>query len=282
MTGHRGDVLSVALTPDDKRCISVSEDGTLRVWDVSTGRQIGILESRHEAGDEVAFSPDGRLCVFSCKDNTVGVWDLQKARENQVLRGLSAAVSGVAVTRDSRKCVSASWVGELVLWDMASGRTLRVIESFLDGVQSLVLAAERERCVFSFRGGLVIWDFENSEELRVLQDHDSGAVCLPLAMNDDGHESVDPFHEKSLQTRSPSYYGVSVSPDGKYAVSASSDDSLRLWDLEAGVVLARFQSESPLFACVLSPDGSSVVAGGTQGAVHFFRRIGDLAWSPIE
>src|SRR5262249_38825432 len=38
LKGHSGDVLSVTFSPDGKRIASGSVDGTIRLWDVATGR----------------------------------------------------------------------------------------------------------------------------------------------------------------------------------------------------------------------------------------------------
>ena len=60
-TGHTGTIYSVAFSPDGKTLASASRDGTVRLWDVATHRQIGNPIAGHAGGvTSVAFSPDGK------------------------------------------------------------------------------------------------------------------------------------------------------------------------------------------------------------------------------
>jgi WD40 repeat protein len=54
---------------------------------------------------------------------------------------------------------------------------------------------------------------------------------------------------------------VAVSPDGRRAVSASHDETLKVWDLETGRELRTLQGHSSsVFGVVVSPDGRRVVS----------------------
>ncbi|MDT9326308.1 MAG: WD40 repeat domain-containing protein, partial [Limnospira sp. PMC 1286.21] len=67
---------------------------------------------------------------------------------------------------------------------------------------------------------------------------------------------------------------VAIAPDGKRAVSASDDKTLKLWDLETGEVLATFTGEGAMESCAIAPDGVTVVAGDGSGRVYFLRLEG--------
>jgi WD40 repeat protein len=61
---------------------------------------------------------------------------------------------------------------------------------------------------------------------------------------------------------------VAISQDGSRAISGSYDNTLRLWDLETGRILAEFSGEGSIMAIALSRDGQRMVAGDSLGRVH--------------
>ncbi|MBZ5622716.1 MAG: TIR domain-containing protein, partial [Acidobacteriia bacterium] len=116
LEGHSDLVDDVAVTPDGKRAVSASHDGTLRVWDLDTGRALRTLtlEGRHWVL-RVAVTPDAKRAVSLTSDDALRVWDLDTGR---VLRILEGSYGGVAVTADGKRAVSASHDRTLKVWDL--------------------------------------------------------------------------------------------------------------------------------------------------------------------
>ena len=80
----------MAVSPDGRRAVSASDDKTLKVWDLETGRELRTLEGHSDGVTGVAVSPDGRRAVSASYDNTLKVWDLESGRELRTLEGHSA------------------------------------------------------------------------------------------------------------------------------------------------------------------------------------------------
>ena len=59
------------------------------------------------------------------------------------------------------------------------------------------------------------------------------------------------------------------SPDGQLALSASSDNTLRLWDVASGNEVSRWLTDAAVCCCAFNPDGHTVLAGDYIGGVHF-------------
>jgi WD40 repeat protein len=62
-----------------------------------------------------------------------------------------------------------------------------------------------------------------------------------------------------------------MTADGRWALSASDDRTLKLWDLATGVCLTTFIGESGLLSCAITSDGTMIVAGEETERVHFLR-----------
>ena len=76
LRGHDNIVLSAAFSPDGKRIVTASFDGTARIWDATTGEPIGEPLRGHERGvTSAAYSPDGRRIVTASQDKTARIWD---------------------------------------------------------------------------------------------------------------------------------------------------------------------------------------------------------------
>ena len=76
LEGHTSWVASVAFSPDGKLLASGFGDGTIKLWDVATGREVRTLEGHTDIVLSVAFSPDGKILASGSDDGTLKLWDI--------------------------------------------------------------------------------------------------------------------------------------------------------------------------------------------------------------
>ena len=64
-------------SPDGKRIVTASDDGTARVWDAQTGQPLTEPMKHGNVAVSAQFSPDGKRIVTASQDKTARVWDAQ-------------------------------------------------------------------------------------------------------------------------------------------------------------------------------------------------------------
>ena len=122
LRGHEKLVDSVAFSPDGSVLASGSDDGTIRLWDVSTEQPIGEpLRGHDRRVTSVAFSPDGSLLASGSWDVTIRLWDVSTGQPiGEPLRGSEDTVLDIAFSPDGSVLASGSWDSTIRLWDVST------------------------------------------------------------------------------------------------------------------------------------------------------------------
>jgi len=236
LDGHTGQVRACAVTPDGRRVVSASVDGTLKVWDLHAGRVLANLEGRGGSVNGCAVTSDGRRAVSAYFDGTLKVWDLDAGRVVATLRGHTGEVTACVLTADGRRAISGSADRTLKIWDLDAGRTLATLHGHKNWVRACAVTPDGGRVISaSHDRTLKIWDLDAGRDLATLHDHaDWVTACA-------------------------------VTPDGERVISASHDRTLKIWDLDTARVLATLGGHADgVRACVITPDGRRVVSASND------------------
>jgi RNA polymerase sigma factor (sigma-70 family) len=198
--GHTRQVYRVVISADGHRALSGSQDMTVRLWDVDTGKELGCF-SQH--GDEiftVALSPDGQRAVSTSADDTMRLWEVDKGKVLHQLPGTSCAV----FSPDGSYVLSGGRDKFLRLWDVTTGKELRSFRGHGAEVCCVAFSANGEQAMSGSADNTVrLWDVRTAKELRCFHGHESSSGISSVAF----------------------------CPDGKRALSASYDMTIRLWQL---------------------------------------------------
>ena len=275
LTGHTGQVRSVAVSRDGTRVVSGSDDNTVRVWDLATGRQATTLTGHTDWVRATAVSRDGTRVVSGSDDNTVRVWDLATGREEAVLTGHAGEVFSVAITPDGALAASGSGDGTVRVWDLATGAERAVLAGHAGPVWSVAITPDGALAVSGSGDGTVrVWDLAAGREEAVLTGH--GGEVFSVAITPDGALAVSGSgdgtvrvwdvparRQKAILTGHTGWVRtVMVADDGTLAISGGEDASVRVWDLAAGreeAVLTGHGGE--VFSVAITPDGALAVSG---------------------
>jgi hypothetical protein len=178
LEGRSSFVFGVALSGDGRQAVSASDDHTLKVWDVESGRELRTLQGHSRGVFGVAVSGDGRLAVSASADRTLKVWEVESGRELRTLQGHSGWVYGVALSGDGRRAVSASWDKTLKVWEVEGGRELRTLQGHSHGVLGVALSWDGRRAVSaSYDNTLKLWDLESGVVLATFTCDGAAHSC---------------------------------------------------------------------------------------------------------
>ena len=234
--GDMGSILSIAFSPDGKRIVSGSQDGTLKAWDLETNEDI-VMRGHSGAVLSVAYSPDGRQIVSGSQDRRVGIWDSGTGKQLRTLTGHSEALSTVAFSPDHRMLASVSQDGTIRIWDAMSGSEL-----------------------FAFSGRLVCFNPDGKSLATVDEDN---TVSIRDRLTGVEMSSLSSSHQSDILS-------IAFSPDGKRIVSGSQDGTLKIWDLETlkeGIIM--HGHTGPVFSVAFSSKGR-IVSGSQDGTLKIW------------
>ena len=253
LEGHTGGVNAVSLTPDGRRAVSGSWDKTLRVWDVETGQCLRTLEGHTDWVEAVSLTPDGRCAVSGSGDNTLRVWDVETGRCLRTLEGHRDVVIAVSLTPDGCRAVSGSEDETLRVWDVESGQCLRVLEGHMGFVNAVSLTLDGYHAVSgSSDRTLRVWNMERGQCLRTPEGQ---TRIVRAEINTVIQKCKDVFWRARISNTHCVVRAVTLTPDGRHAVSRSALDALRVWDVESGQCLRTLEGITENCPVFLTTDG---------------------------
>ena len=212
--GHTSIVWKVLFTPDGKELISVSDDKTIRFWDVASGEPIRVLRPPIGPGDEgklyaAALSPDGRTLAvggYGLKDafGSIYLISTTTGRIERVLKGHTNVIFSLAfAVPPGGRLLLASGSGDNTarIWDVAAGECRRVLEGHTNYVYGVAFAPDASRlATASFDKTARIWSVADGKCLQTLQGHTKEVRSVAWSpdgklLATGGYGSVDPTLE---------------------------------------------------------------------------------------
>jgi len=256
LKGHTGAVNSAVFSADGKNIVTGSEDGTARIWDAASGKELLKLNI---VGSVATFSPDGTKVITSRTHENVQIWD---ARSGKQIRRLERRRS---------------------LPDRFFRSIATVIPEFGN---SAVFSADGTKIVTGGHGVIIIWDAETGRELLAMSDADGArawAWTANFSPNAEkvvtaGHgirdkvariwDTVLGKEERRLVGHTGAVNSAVFSADGKKIVTASEDNTARIWDAQSGQELQKLEHARHVRSAAFSPDGKQIVTAG--GNIQIF------------
>jgi WD40 repeat protein len=290
LTGHTGTVYGVAFSPDGRTLASASADDTLMLWNVGGHVSSGATLTGHTGSAyDVAYSPDGRLLASAGADKTIRFWDATTRRQlGAPLTGHTDAVYTIAFSPDGRTLASAGNDTTIRLWDVRTRRQIgRPLTGNREAVLDVAFSPDGHRLVSAGGDGTVReWDPRTRKQIGPPPAPGGGPV-YQVAFSPDGKRFVstrdDRFGMSDLASHEGgvvsgdlgAVHGVAFSPDRHTMAFASSNGTIRLWDVATPGPLGKplgapLTSHTVNYGVAFSPDGRTLASAGADDTVRLW------------
>lgn len=228
LTGHMGQVESVAYSPDGKLLATAGDDKMAILWDAATGKMLMTLRGHTQVIEIIAFSPDGKKLATGSDDKTVKLWDVQTGKELSTLTSEDNAVFDISFSPDGRYLATGGATKITEIWDVSTGKVLKTLEG------------QRFPLAFSPIGTQIA---TSNDETTIVWNVETWEPQLSI-----------PYTGNSL----------AFSPDGNRLAIAMGQ--LKIWDLATGKeIISATGFASIARGLEYSPDGSRIAMGSQSG-----------------
>ncbi|MFP4394569.1 MAG: hypothetical protein ACLFTI_04820 [Anaerolineales bacterium] len=237
--GHTDRLFTGGWSPDDRYILTAGWDGLPRVWDAATGHQVVTLIGHTRRIAHATWSADGARILTDSSDHTARVWELARARQpagEWPVIALAGSLNAAQWHSDGEQILLAGDGGLARLWDQDGEPILTfdvqgadVLAAAWNHAEDAVATADRAGVLRRF-------------------DAPTGAQVISLT----GH--TDYVHQ------------LAWSPDDTRLLSASSDDTARIWDAASGKEIAVLAHEGQVNCAVWHPQGNRILTCSEDGA----------------
>jgi len=295
MRGHTEIVFGVAHLPGGQHIITCSIDGSLRLWDLESGAQIG--DEWRDEGDEMgvtsmALCPNGKTLASGSYGGTVRLWDIE-TRKVIAKWEVHAMTDSVCWSPDGERVVSGFSDGTVWVWDVKSGEPVKGLNPIKTGFEYVFAVSYSPKATMIATGGpmasgdkdgIEILDAKTGKLLSAIEDNEYQTVwCLTWTSDQkkliagvvnrlirifdtatwqqiavlNGHKEAAPITSLTLFS------------NDRLLASSSWDKTARLWNLDTNLPVGPpLQHEDHVQSAVLSADGKLLSTGCKDNNVY--------------
>ena len=240
-------IQSVALSAGGNLAAAGGDDGVVRLWDRSSGKETARVENGAPV-ESLVITPDGRYLAAASGKGTI-VLDTKSGKQARL-----NAANETVLTIDGGLLAGGAKDGRISLWDLASGHEVRRLE--LNGPAAALAFSPDHRLLAAggSKNTLQVWEVSTGGEV-MRGSHEPGSASMPLR----------------LGSQDGGIFAITFHPKGKYVFSGGQDHTVRVWEVASGREVFRGYQSDSVYSVAISSDGQWLASGRMDETARVWR-----------
>ena len=296
-----GDVMWLGFSPNSDKLVGITlGDYSRTIILCDTGIE-SIYCGHTSSVNTAVFSRDGNSILSSSQDSTVCIWDVKSHKfTKRMRRGMRDRSEVACYYPGEDSIVSATMDGMVCIWKPLDGKPLdegyvvtelkrhsdRVFDVHVSPNGSWLLSVSEDKSFTlgkaNLEGGFTRVKFVDGNELTCAAfSHDSkefvvAGIGYIYVYNTEQCKMITSFraHSKEVKGVSQAFriFSICYSPDNKYVLTSSSDNTAAVWNVSDGECIYTLRGHNgTVNSANYSPDGKHIVTASADGSIKIWR-----------
>jgi NACHT domain- and WD repeat-containing protein len=284
-----GPIFCFDITADGKIAVTASGDRSIRIWDLTTGNNIKIIEYDSEKLHKLSLTPDGKKAITSSIDGKVFIWDLETGSNSRTINGHRKPIYDVQVSPDGKKAISGSSDKTVRIWDLNNGNNIKTFENNSHSVKNVIITPNGKlgigACNYS---DVCAWDLktnfnETCKKRFVGHSEPVGAIAVTpdgsRLITGSRYNNENKIYVWDLETEEIKKIlngsirwldELIVTPDGKNVIGRTELGDVYIWDLQTGDCIKTPKFFGTINKMIMTPDGGKIILGNFNGDIFLW------------
>lgn len=244
--GHTKKVNTTAFSPDGELLATVSDDNTIRIWNVISGKRVKTLKGHTDDVLCIEFSPNGRELLSGSKDTQIKLWNLSSTKEIRTYKLHTAAVNTIKFDKSGEYFISGSADNTIRFWKINKRKSISVLTKHNAAINDLAFSPDGKYFASASNDNTIkLWSRNSRKLVNTYKGHsrEVNAICFSNNSKIIYSASADKTIKlwkissnkaiKTINAHDNPVNSIAISQDNQFLFSSSDDSQLKTWDLDS-------------------------------------------------